>query len=141
MTQAPIYFQYEDARAADIAIDTLSELGYHVHPFEQDGKPGLRLYVDHNDLTSALEIAQANGGTLLDTDCAPSEATSYDEAYGMDAVRIPAHLVNEDWPETYFDGGGPVPGTIGSADENGADPAMFDPSGDDYDHFSAGVRL
>ncbi|TNJ65853.1 hypothetical protein FE784_13105 [Paenibacillus hemerocallicola] len=139
MSQAPIYFEFPDSAAAAIALDTLTELGYHAHATGQEGKAGVQLYIDHNDLTSALEIAQANGGNLLDTDTTPAETESYSMAYDLDSVPIPAHVVNEDWPESYYTSAGG--GTIGSADENGADPDLFDPSGDDYDRFSAGVRL
>lgn len=139
MSQAPIYFEFPDSASAAIAFDTLSELGYHAHATGRGDKPGVQLYIDHNDLTSALEIAQANGGVLMNTETTSEESESYSMAYGLDSVPIPAHVVNEDWPESYYTSA--EGGTIGSADESGADPGMFDPSGDDYDHFSAGVRL
>lgn len=141
MSHAPIYFEFPDSHAANLAVDTLAELGYHVHGTAIDGKPGLELYVEHNDLTSALEIAQATGGTLLDTDTTVSGHTAYEEAYALDSVPIPAHTVNEDWPESYFSDA-----SQGAANEagfaNAADgPEAFDPSGDDYDHFPAGIKL
>lgn len=139
MSQAPIHFAFPDSASAAIALETLSELGYHAHKAEEAGHPGIRLYIDQNDLTSALEIAQAHGGTLLETDEAGARSETYNAAYDVDAVPIPAHVVNEDWPESYFTSAEAA--AIGAADESGAAPGTFDPSGDDYDHFSAGVRL
>ncbi|RKN65147.1 hypothetical protein [Paenibacillus ginsengarvi] len=125
MSEAPIYFEFSDSSAAVMALDTLSELGYHAHATELDGKPGVQVYIDKNDLTSALEIAQASGGMLLSTERAAADADSYKLAYELDSVPIPAHLVNEDWSESYFSGDG------------AATSEAFDPSGDDYSHFSA----
>lgn len=141
MSESPIFFEFPDSAARANALDTLTELGYHAHQTEREGKPCVQLYIDHNDLTSALEIAQASGGVLLDTDTAVSEPDSYRLAYDLDAVPIPAHLVNEDWPESYFTSG--TDGAAGFADESETASAeeTFDPSGDDYDGFSAGVRL
>ncbi|MDF2662556.1 MAG: hypothetical protein K0Q94_5347 [Paenibacillus sp.] len=141
MSHAPIYFEFPDSRSANLAVDTLTELGYHVHATEIDGRPGLELYVEHNDLTSALEITQATGGTLLDTDGSVSGNAAYEEAYALDTVPIPAHTVNEDWPESYFSDTSRGD-TDGTGFANAADgPETFDPSGDDYDHFPAGIKL
>lgn len=141
MSQAPIYFQFADAAAADLALDTLTELGYHAHVTDKEGKPAVQLYLEQNDLTSALEIAQANGGVLLDTDRSATAADTYRSAYGLDSVPIPAHVVNEDWPESYFSSNEAVSANAAAIPASGSDSDTFDPSGDDYDHFSAGVRL
>ena len=142
MSQAPIYFAFADAGAASLALDTLNELGYHAHETEHEGKPAIQLYIDHNDLTSALEITQASGGVLLEESAMGARADSYTTAYGIDTVPIPAHMVNEDWSESYYtsDASG-LPGPAPAASANTGEAESFDPSGDDYDHFSAGVRL
>lgn len=139
MREAPIWFAFPDSRAANLALETLTELGYHAHAAEREGKPAVWVVVEDNDLTSALEIAQACGGSLLDTDSETPESAVFNQAYDMDTVRIPAHLVNEDEPDAHVPGDADIGiGTVGSADDDGA---AFDPSGDDYDHISAGVRL
>jgi hypothetical protein len=137
---ASIFFQYPDDRSAEVAYDTLLELGYHAHRMERDGRPIVQLFVESGDLTSALEIAQASGGTMMDTsENAASEPDTYRLAYDLDSVRIPAHIVNEDLDGgLYADGAAAEP--AGSVDADG-NPDLFDPSGDDYDHFQAGIRL
>ncbi|MEF3306631.1 hypothetical protein [Paenibacillus sp. GYB003] len=139
MSEAPIYFEFPDTPARKMALDTLKELGYHAHGTELGGKPGVQVFIDSNDLTSALEIAQASGGLLVETEDADAEPESYRLAYDLDAVPIPAHIVGADWPESYYTEGGDA--TTDARGEADAGDAPFDPSGDDYDHFSAGVRL
>lgn len=135
MSTAPIYFIFPDKRSALLALDTLQEIGFradmleHRHP---DHKPALQVLVDRGDLTSALEIAQAHGGQLCETEDTQEPAV-YTSAYNLDGIRIPAHTVTEDLPEEYMQGG------PDRAPEDDRD--VFDPSGEDYDHFSAGVRL
>ncbi|MDF2722481.1 MAG: hypothetical protein K0Q59_2156 [Paenibacillus sp.] len=142
MSQAPLYFKFTDAATAKLALDTFVELSYHAHATEKDGASVVQLFLDHNDLTSALEIAQANGGTLLDTDeRTRSEWHSYQNAYELDAVPIPAHVVNEDWPDAYFTSDVTTPPSQSAVWGAAPDGDSFDPSGEDYDHFSAGVRL
>lgn len=133
MSHVPMIFQFKDRHAASLAHDTLTEIGYHVHMADRGDQPVVQVFVDHSELTSALEIAQAHGGDLLpaeeqtyasaaDVDTS-GEGQLYNMAYGMDMVPIPAHLVNED---------------------AGADAPLssdFDPSGDDYDGFDAGVHM
>lgn len=102
MSQNPICFEFADSAAAALALETLTELGYHAHAVEAASRPGLALYMDQNDLTSALEIAQANGGRLADTETAKGAMKRFESAYGLDEIFIPAHLVNEDWSESYF---------------------------------------
>ncbi|MEK3721503.1 DNA/RNA helicase [Paenibacillus sp. FSL H8-0034] len=115
MSSVPIVFRFQDDGAAALAYDTLLEIGYHAHQDEQEGQWIVQVFVDHSELTSALEIAQAHGGELLLLD----EGTTGDEdddsgvftggdltdaaggqlfntAYGLDMISIPAHLVNED---------------------------------------------
>ncbi|WP_240414116.1 DNA/RNA helicase [Paenibacillus periandrae] len=115
MSSVPIVFRFQDDGAAALAYDTLLEIGYHAHQDVQEGQWIVQVFVDHSELTSALEIAQAHGGELL----LSGEGTAGDEdddsgvfiggnltdaaggqlfntAYGLDMIPIPAHLVNED---------------------------------------------
>lgn len=135
MSTAPIYFQFTDKKSALMALDTLQEVGFqadmleHRHP---DHKPTLQVLVDRGDLTSALEIAQAHGGRLCET-METREPEVYTSAYNLDGIMIPAHTVTEDLPEQYMEG---AKGALQDSDDD-----VFDPSGDDYNHFSAGLRL
>lgn len=99
MSDSPILFQFPDAKSAKIALDTLLELNYHAHLAEREKKPTIHIFVDQNDLTSALEIAQANGGCLTASALNDREEDYYNTAYRIDNVPIPAHLINEDWVE------------------------------------------
>lgn len=158
MSLAPIYFQFPDKKSALLALDTLQEIGFtaqmleHRHP---DHRPTLQVLVEGADLTSALEIAQAHGGRLCETEDT-LEPEVYTSAYGLHGLPIPAHTVNEDLPEAYLAGEGgadtddPRGRTLEEALEDVAKNAAaqaadtsgpFDPSEDDYDHFSAGVHM
>ncbi|GAA3409967.1 hypothetical protein ACFFNY_30950 [Paenibacillus hodogayensis] len=139
MSQVPIYFEFSEQATASLALDTLGELGYHAHVQTIRGTPVIQLFIEHNDLTSALEIAQAYGGLLLDTEQGDAYADSYASAYELDAVPIPAHVVNEDWPESYYTG--ESAGLSAPLEDERDGLERFDPSGDDYDRFSAGVRV
>ncbi len=132
MSQASIAFRFADKRSAELAFDTLNELGYEpvFHPGEP--QPTLHIHVVEEDLTSALEIAQAHGGTLLETDAAGG-TDAYTAAYALDTVPIPAHVVNEDWTDDYAEA------EDGERADRAAEP--FDPSAESYNHFPAGVRL
>lgn len=150
MSLAPIYFQFLDKKAALLALDTLQEVGFtadlleHRHP---EHKPTLHVLVEKADLTSALEITQAHGGMLCETGHM-SEPEVYTSAYGLEGLRIPAHTVVEDLPETYLSGSD---ASLAEAERLVArnakeqasedDANQFDPSGEDYDHFSAGIHL
>lgn len=140
MSSAPIFFQFDSQETAALAQDTLEELGYEVGRHLETGKPMLHVIVDRGDLTSALEIAQSYGGKLLEREGAPDESRTFDMAYDMDGmIPIPAHLVNEDWNDQYAD----VSASAFVNKSSGAynDEGEFDPSGDDYDHFDAGVHM
>jgi hypothetical protein len=113
-----IYFQFVHEKAALQAFDTMLELEYNVELLEHDHEahlPTLLLYVDNTDLTSALEIAQAHGGRLVEGKQAAPEMDILTSAYELNYVPIPAHVVN--------------------------DEEIGEPSEGDYDHFPAGVRL
>jgi hypothetical protein len=135
MSSAPIYFQFSDKKSALMALDTLQEIGFqadmleHRHP---EHKPTISVHVERGDLTSALEIAQAHGGRLCET-AETLEPEVYTSAYSLDQIPIPAHTVTEDLPERYMQGG---QGAAAGDDED-----IFDPSNDDYNHFSPGIRL
>jgi elongation factor P--beta-lysine ligase len=136
MSSSPIFFEFEQVRDALLAMDTLEELSYSPNFLADAGKPTLHIHVDDQDLTSALEITQAHGGKLIEKAESRAEPAAFAMAYDLEgSIRIPAHVVNEDWPEEYA-----------SMPDHGAGDAIlseedFDPSTDDYDHFSSGVRL
>lgn len=140
MTSTPIFFEFNTNKEAYLALDTMEELGYRVSMHTEKANPILHLIVDRHDLASALEIAGACGGNLIDTEQSLSEQQTYAMAYDSDSViPIPAHLVNEDWTDS-------EPALSTSAFSNlssGAynDHIKFDPSNDDYDGFDGGVHL
>ena len=97
MNHAALLFQFPGEAQARLAAETLDELGYEPQ-LHEGGR--LHIHVEDEDLTSALEIVQCYSGQLLEH--APAETvTVTDFAYGMDAIPIPAHTVNEDWVENY----------------------------------------
>jgi hypothetical protein len=88
--ETALCFHFTDASAAANAADTLRELGYEsVVRHGQD----VHIQMRGSDLTSALEIAQSHGGQLA---VPASDGDVTNMAYGMDGIRIPAHVVNED---------------------------------------------
>jgi hypothetical protein len=114
MENMPIYFHFIHNKAALQAFDTLQELEFDVVFLEHDHEahlPTLQLNVNHHDLTSAVEIAQAHGGRIVEGKMAISESDVLTSAYGLDYISIPAHVVN--------------------------DEELVDPSEGDYDHFPA----
>ncbi|MFD0672331.1 hypothetical protein [Cohnella sp. GCM10027633] len=123
MSHAALLFQFPDARQAALAGDTLEELGYEPQ-LHEGGR--LHIHVHNEDLTSALEIVQCYAGQLMEH--APAEAVVItDVAYGMDAIPIPAHTVNEDWEDQYRE-------LAGNA---ASDERDFDPDDGSYDRFDA----
>jgi hypothetical protein len=98
MNEAALTFQFADIRSAYQAFDTLEELGYRPVLETIDGLPAVHIAMEGNDLTSALEIAQVHGGNLT----GPREEKIYDDAYGLQSVPVPAHIVNEDRDEAYM---------------------------------------
>jgi hypothetical protein len=136
MSSAPLFFEFDQERDALLALDTLEELGYEPRLLSETSKPTLHIHVEGQDLTSALEIAQAHGGRLVEGEQSQLEAGVYAMAYDMEgSIRIPAHIVNEDWAEGYADS------TAYQSVEAGDDDGAFDPSTDEYNHFQPGVRL
>ncbi|WP_028544689.1 hypothetical protein [Paenibacillus taiwanensis] len=94
MQQAVIRFQFSDAHSTALAYDTLDELGYH--PVKEAAVNQLHIHVERQDITSALEIVEAHGGQLIEQ-AEMTEMSVINDAYGMDIIPIPAHVVNEDW--------------------------------------------
>ncbi|MEO3946528.1 hypothetical protein [Gorillibacterium sp. CAU 1737] len=147
-------FQFPDSKSAMLAMDMLTEIGFHV-------KPVLRVGFDRGDLTSALEIAEAYGGSLDMADAhhrSPSglpvsEREVFDTAYQLaggegtgtfEDLRVPAHTVTEDLPEAYLHPDVEAPhleGTAAVSEAETADTPSFDPSNDDFDHLEPGVHL
>lgn len=135
MSDSPIFFEFDEERSALLALDMLEELGYRPRMTDGTGKPALHIHVEKQDVTSALEIAQAYGGRLTDrvegvTD-GMADGDAYSLAYDLnEGIRIPAHVVTEDFTEQYAH---PSGGT-GLTDD-------FNPVEETYDGFSAGVHL
>lgn len=87
-----IIFDFPDGPNTQAAFQLLLELGYepvrHSHT-------RLHIHVEAEDLTSALEIAQAYGGELVEQ-AQMQEQLIANTAYGFNDIIIPAHIVNED---------------------------------------------
>ncbi|MVO99797.1 hypothetical protein [Paenibacillus lutrae] len=148
MSDIPIFFEFPQEQALRLAYDTLCELGYRPGISMETAKPTLHIHVEGQDLSSALQIAQASGGELRVSEAEDyQEAQLYSSAYDLDHIRIPAHLVTD--PESDAEGNlREKPGFSGRSDAN-PDPAGsyeepqsgFDPSNDDYDGFQAGIHI
>jgi hypothetical protein len=133
----PIFFEFDKERDALLALDTLEELGYKPELLGGE-RATLHIHLDDQEITSALEIAQSHGGCLVERQLAQSEPATFAMAYDLEgSIRIPAHTVNEDWPDSYAE--------VHASRDTDAVPseeeAVFDPSSDDYNHFSAGIRI
>ncbi|UKS26433.1 hypothetical protein LOZ80_33770 [Paenibacillus sp. HWE-109] len=133
----PIFFEFDKERDALLALDTLEELGYK--PELLDGERAtLHIHLDDQEITSALEIAQSHGGRLAERQQAQAEQATFAMAYDLEgSIRIPAHTVNEDWPDSYAQAQAPLDSDAVPSEEE----AAFDPSSDDYNHFSPGIRI
>ncbi|MDF2815428.1 MAG: hypothetical protein K0Q81_1628 [Paenibacillus sp.] len=155
MSHVPMVFMFPDSKAASLAYDTLTELGYHAHHNEQKGQSVVQVFVDHSELTSALEITQACGGELTveeqdmqvehehNTRMIEDETAGrnvYNTAYGMDMIPIPAHLVNED-TSTDYSGSASEAVSFSNDGASSGTAKDFDPSGDDYNGFDAGIHM
>jgi hypothetical protein len=143
MNEETIFFEFDNMVSATLAQNSLEELGYKTGLHSELSCPALHIQVDHSELTSALEIAQAHSGRLVGHGQGLTEADTYAKTYNNDGfIPIPAHVVNEDWTEDYateVNAGNLVAGTTEESNTgNGAE--VLDPSGDDT-VFDAGVRL
>ncbi|WP_137670965.1 hypothetical protein [Paenibacillus naphthalenovorans] len=139
MSSTPLCFQFNSQKEAVLARDTLEEIGYRISGHSHSDKPVLHVIVDRHDLASALEIAQAHGGRMVQAGNSPDETEGFAMAYDME-VPIPAHLVNEDLIDSQ-------PDVSSSAYDNRSSGAyddereQFDPSGDDVNGFDAGIHM
>ncbi|OPH59347.1 hypothetical protein BC351_20780 [Paenibacillus ferrarius] len=133
----PIFFEFEHERDALLALDTLEELGYK--PELLDGERAtLHIHLDEQEVTSALEIAQSHGGRFVESKSTQAEPATFAMAYDLEgSIRIPAHTVNEDWPDSYAEAQASTNNDAVPSEEE----AVFDPSSDDYNHFSPGIRI
>lgn len=98
----PIFLNFGGAREAELALEMLRELGYPCGMTDQEGDATIHVHVDNQDIVSALEIAQAYGGNLVNDDGA-EVVQMYDYAYKLNEIPIPAHLVNEDIQADHMD--------------------------------------
>lgn len=136
MNHAALMFQFPGDDSARIAADTLRELGYE--PQIHEGAR-VHIHVEDEDLTSALEIVQSQGGELMEH--APAEVLDItNAAYCLDTIPIPAHTINEDWLDNYRDS------DIASQNGNWSEEAQptataggedFRLDDEPYDHFQA----
>lgn len=118
-----LLIDFPDGKSARLAADTFDELGYD--PCLHEGGR-LHIHVRNEDLTSALEIMQSFGGRIVEQ--APAETSALTGlAYGMDAIPIPAHTVNEDWVDSYV---------AGCPDEMSVEEE-FRTDDESYNHFEA----
>ncbi|NOU93547.1 hypothetical protein GC093_09990 [Paenibacillus sp. LMG 31456] len=142
MNAEAIFFEFDSVASAELAQSTLEELGYQSGVHSELNNPTLHIQIDHTELTSALEIAQAHGGRLIEHGEGAREIDAYTQAYNTeDLISIPAHTVNEDWTDEYATAANVNNPAAGRAGESGSGNEAFDPSGDDYDYFDAGIHL
>jgi hypothetical protein len=129
-----LLFDFNDAQSAALACETLRELGYET-VLHDDSR--MHVHLEGSDLTSALEIAQAHGGQLVEQSHIDAGAMT-DSAYSLDAIAIPAHLVNEDWTA---DGQAEYADQLHNRDDDADYKEEFLPDSGTYDHFSGDVRI
>lgn len=126
-----LLFQFADSRTASLASGTFEELGYD--PVIQQGND-VHIHMRGDDLTSALEIAQSHGGQLAVESSIPDiELTN--EAYRMENITIPAHVVNEDWISQEETAEGLV-----NYDDDAPGENEFMPDDGSYGYFSGDVH-
>jgi hypothetical protein len=140
-----IVFEFADERTARNAMETFEELGYDPEWHDSESpqtRVGIRVVSE--DLTSALEIGQAYGGTLLTSahakvHVAQEEEEVYKMAYDLDQETDSEMATAEPGAASAgrdrLDATGPEPEIPGS-DEG----PLYDVSADTYDHFSGDVR-
>jgi hypothetical protein len=136
-TADAVLFEFSHSTSADAAYATLLELGYKP---VRNGSGQLHIHLNRGDLTSALEIAMAHGGYLLDQ-VGIREDAMFCSAYDTDAIPIPAHIVNEDMADVPY--GTDTSGAAQDLSMTGADGEPgneFLPQHDDYGFFSGDVR-
>lgn len=137
-----IMFDFTDGRSTASAWEMLQQLGYD--PVMHGGNR-LHIHVNGADLISALEIAQSYGGRLVEQAAMETESIT-NSAYALDAITIPAHVVNEDWLDSA------VERSLGAANESRLNSAAeaeqtnddsdeISLDGNTYNHFSGDVHI
>ncbi|WP_029192353.1 hypothetical protein [Paenibacillus harenae] len=129
-----LLFDFNDTQSAELACETLQELGYET--VLHDGSR-MHIHLDGVDLTSALEIAQAHGGQLVEQSQIESNALS-NSAYALDTIPIPAHFVNEEWASEL--GEAEEAEDLRNRDDDADYGDEFLPDSGTYDHFSGDVH-
>lgn len=106
MYEDAIRFSFPNPSSAYNAFDTLQELGYEPVVDEEGEHPTLHIHVERSDVRSALEIAQAHGGEMLDTASVgdPERLVAANPGFDVSGVDIPAHAINEDFTDDYLSG-------------------------------------
>ncbi|KAA8787150.1 hypothetical protein ABIE27_005787 [Paenibacillus sp. 4624] len=134
MDNGELQVHFSDPSALLEAKATLEELGYK--PYQS---APLELYIptDRQDPQSAVEIVQSHGGSAV-------FASSVDEPDQFQNVSIPAHVVNEDWDESYARGGSQtvnyghnIDQSVDQGEHNYSDDPVYD---DSADGFSGSVK-
>ncbi len=100
MREPTIRLRFGTAKAAYEAFETLQELGYRPELASDDCGPELDIHIENHDVQSALEIADAFGGSLVEQGDKKPARIDFDP----DDVSIPAHAVTEDFSERYLSG-------------------------------------
>jgi hypothetical protein len=134
-SNSALLFDFNDDQSAALACETLRELGYETVLHE-----GSRMHVHlaGSDLTSALEIAQSHGGQLAEQSQIDGNAVT-DSAYALDAIAIPAHMVNEDWVAN--EGHEELTDGLANRDDDADYEGEFLPDPGTYGYFSGDVRI
>jgi len=100
MTHDAIRLQFPDMRAASEAFELLQELDYRPEIVCEGESPELDVHIERSDVQSALEIALAYGGQLLE----PGAVRPAPFRFDLEEIDIPAHTVTEDFPDDYAEG-------------------------------------
>ncbi|WP_240941894.1 hypothetical protein [Paenibacillus sp. HB172176] len=128
-----ILFEFVDERSAKLANDMLQELGYES---VMHSSTRMHIHVEGCDLTSALEIALSHGGQLVEQASIAMNAIA-NSAYAMDAITIPAHVVNEDWIDQEEEA---EAADLHNRDDDAEYESEFLPDSETYNHFSGDVH-
>ncbi|HZG55129.1 DNA/RNA helicase [Paenibacillus sp.] len=100
MNDPAIRLRFPNARAAAKAFDTLQELEYRTELIAGCEPPELAVHIERHDVQSALEIAYAFEGKLVEHGEDRPKRSEFDP----DEVVIPAHAVTEDFSDRYMTG-------------------------------------
>ncbi|UVI28850.1 hypothetical protein [Paenibacillus spongiae] len=132
MTQnSALLFRFADDASAALAAETLRELGYDP---SFHGSQELHIHLEGSDLTTALEIAQSHGGSLANQ-ALIEDGVMNGTTYSLDAIPIPAHMVNEDLVAQETDSD-----ALRNRDDDASDSSGYLLDGGAYNHFSGDVK-